>query len=165
MSQRDIAPGGGQLPPGYSDGRARSPNLPTDGPQTELERESIGELLGGIIRDMQELVRGELQLAKVELKENAMSAGKGIGFLAAAGFLAAVAFTFLMLALVEVLDQWMTRWAAAGIVALGLFVIAGILAMLGKSRLSAENLKPAETIESLQEDKEWAQKQINSVKS
>jgi len=132
----------------------------TGGPQGE----GLGELVGGIVKDVQDLVRGEVQLAKTELKESATAAGKGIGFLIASTVLGLIGFTFLMLALTEVLDNYMPRWAAAGLVALGLLLIAGVLALLGKRRLSADTLKPDQTIETLQEDKAWAQQQINSVK-
>jgi hypothetical protein len=45
-----------------------------------------------------------------------------------------------------------------------LILIAAILAMSGKNKLSASNMKPEQTIASLKEDQEWAKQQINSVK-
>jgi hypothetical protein len=126
--------------------------------------EGLGTLIGGVIKDLQDLLRGEIQLAKTELKESAAGAGKGIGFLVGAGLLGILGLTFLLLALVEVLDNFLPRWAAAGLVGLGLVLLAGVLALLGKRLLSPENLKPEQTIDSLKEDKEWAQQQISSVK-
>lgn len=126
--------------------------------------EGLGSLIGGVIKDLQDLLRGEIQLAKTELKETATGAGKGIGFVVGAGLLGVLGLTFLLLALVEVLDDVMPRWAAAGLVGLGLVLLAGVLALLGKRLLTPENLKPDQTIDSLKEDKEWAQQQINSVK-
>ncbi|CAA9567995.1 MAG: hypothetical protein AVDCRST_MAG49-3196 [uncultured Thermomicrobiales bacterium] len=126
--------------------------------------EGIGELVGGVVKDLQDMVRGEVQLAKTELKESAVGAGKGIGFLVGSALLGTIGFTFLMLALTELLDDLMPRWAAAGVVALGLLALAGILALLGKRALSSGALTPYQTIDTLKEDKEWAQQQINSVK-
>ena len=126
--------------------------------------EGIGELVGGVVKDLQDMVRGEVQLAKTELKESAVGAGKGIGFLIGSALLGTIGFTFLMLALTALLDDLMPRWAAAGVVALGLLALAGILALLGKRALSSGALKPNQTIDTLKEDKEWAQQQINSVK-
>lgn len=147
--------------------RSQKPVLggPSPGPSTGHENESVSELISGMVGDVQGLVRGEIQLARTELSESASHAAKGIGMLVAGAALALIAFVFLMLALVEVLDDAMPRWAAAGVVALGLLLIAAILALVGKSQLSAQNLKPEQTIESLQEDKEWAQQQARSVKN
>ncbi len=132
---------------------------------TGHENESVSELIGGMVGDIQGLVRGELQLARTELSESASNAAKGIGMMVGGAVLALIGFVFLMLALVELLDDAMPRWAAALIVGGGLVIIAVILALVGKSQLSATSLRPDETIESLQEDKEWAQQQAKSVKS
>jgi uncharacterized membrane protein YqjE len=126
--------------------------------------ESISELISGLIRDIQDLVRGEIRLAKTELKEDATTAGKGIGYLVAGGLIGVIALTFVALTAAALLDKWMQTWIAVGIVALALALIATILAMSGKGKLSASELRPEQTIESLKEDREWAKQQINSVK-
>ena len=138
---------------------------PSPGPSTGHENESVTELISGMVGDVQGLVRGEIQLARTELSESASGAAKGIGMLVAGAIVALIGFVFLMLALVEVLDDAMPRWAAALIVGGGLVIIAAILALVGKSQLSADKLKPTQTIDSLQEDKEWAQQQARSVKN
>lgn len=147
--------------------RSPQPRLgsPSPGPSTGHENESISELISGMVGDVQGLVRGEIQLARTELSESAGHAAKGIGMLVVGAVLALIAFVFLMLALVEVLDDAMPRWAATGLVALGLLLVAAILALVGKSQLSGKNLRPDQTIDSLQEDKEWAQQQVKSVKN
>jgi uncharacterized membrane protein YqjE len=126
--------------------------------------ESVGALISGLIKDIQELVRGEILLAKTELKEDAAAAGKGVGYLVAGGLVGLVAFAFVALAAAALLDKWMQTWIAVAIVAVALALIAAILAMSGKGKLSAGNLKPEQTIESLKEDREWAKQQISSVK-
>ncbi len=129
------------------------------------DAQSIGELASGIIGDLQGIVRGEVQLAKAELREDAKTAARAAGMLAAGAFLGLVGFTFLMLAVAYVLfEAGLDRWLAVGIVAVALLVLAAILAMVGRSRLSAANLKPEQTIESLKEDQAWAKSQIESVK-
>jgi len=126
--------------------------------------DGVGALISGLIKDIQDLVRGEIKLATTELKEDASAAGKGIGFLVAGGLIGLIALVFVALAASALLDKWMQTWIAVGIVAVALAVIAAILAMSGKSKLSASNMKPEQTIDSLKEDKEWAKQQINSVK-
>ncbi|MDQ3779526.1 MAG: phage holin family protein [Chloroflexota bacterium] len=126
--------------------------------------EGLGSMIGGIIGDLQEIVRGEVQLAKTELKEDATTIGRGAGFIAGGALIGLVGFIFLMLAVTYLLDKWVDRWVGAGIVAIVLLVIAAILAMSGRSQITAANLKPEQSIESLKEDKEWANRQIKSVK-
>ena len=126
--------------------------------------EGLGTLISGVVKDLQDLLRGEIQLAKTELKEDATNAGKGIGSIAAGAFVGLVGFIFLMLAATWLLDKWLQQWLAAGIVAAALLLIALILAMSGRNKLRASNLKPEQTIETLKEDQAWAKQQINSVK-
>ena len=138
-----------------------SPN----GPRTGHENESVSELISGMVGDVQGLVRGEIQLAKTELSESASAAARGIAMLIAGAIVGLIGFVFLMYTIMERIDDWMPRWAAALIVGGALVLIAIILALVGKSQLSADKLKPTQTIDSLQEDKEWAQQQASSVKS
>lgn len=126
--------------------------------------ENVGSTIGGIIQDLQEIVRGEVQLAKTELKEDASQMGKAAGMIGAGVFFGLVGFIFLMLAATYLLAQWMDMWIAAGIVAVALLVVAAILAMTGKNRMADANMAPDKTIESVKEDKEWASRQISSVK-
>ncbi len=126
--------------------------------------EGLGSLITGIIKDLQDLMRAEVQLAKTELREDASAAGKALALIAAGAFIGLVGFIFLIQAIVWILDEFVNDWIAAGIVALALLAIAAILALSGRSKLSQANLKPEQTIETLKEDQAWAKQQINSVK-
>jgi uncharacterized membrane protein YqjE len=125
---------------------------------------SVGSLIGGLIKDLQDLIRGEVQLAKAEFREDAASAGRAGAMVAGGALVGLTGFIFLMLALTYLLGTQMKDWIAAGIVGVALAVIAFILVMTGKNKLSATNLAPQRTMETLKEDKEWARQQINSVK-
>lgn len=140
---------------------------PDEGPPTERlqrEAESLGTLVSGVVQDLQDLVRAEIRLAKTELKEDAAAAGKAVGSMVAGGVVGLVAFIFLMLAVTYLLAIWLPLWVSAGIVALALGVVAAILVVSGKNKLSQTNLAPEQTIATLKEDQEWAKRQINSVK-
>jgi uncharacterized membrane protein len=89
--------------------------------------------------------------------------GKGATMIAIGAMLALVGFIFLMLGVTYLLNKSLEMWQAAGIVGLALLVIGGIAAMVGKNRLSATNLTPTETIDSLKENQQWANQQIKSV--
>lgn len=128
------------------------------------EGPSVGTLVAGVIGDLQSLVRSEVQLAKTELKEEARELGAGAGMLAAGALVGLVGFIFLMLGVTYLLNKSIEMWLAAGIVGVVLLLIAAMVATSGKNKLSAANLKPAQTIESMKENQEWASRQIKSVK-
>jgi hypothetical protein len=145
----------GQSPP-QSFGRGANDGRSTD--------EGIGSLLSGLLTDLQDLIRGEVKLARAEVKEDLTTAGRGIGMLGAAALVGVTGFIFLMLGLTYLLNKWMQMWIAAAIVGGVLAVIAIALAMSGRRQLSATELKPDRTIDSLKEDQAWAKQQISSVK-
>jgi uncharacterized membrane protein YqjE len=126
-------------------------------------QESVGTLVSGIVEDLQRIMRGEVALAKTELKEEAAAMGRGAGMLVAGAIVGLVAFIFLMLGVTYLINRWLTMWQSAAIVGAALLVIALILVMSGRSKLSAANLTPTQTIDSLKEDQQWASQQIKSV--
>lgn len=126
--------------------------------------ETLGDTITGIVKDLQEIVRGEVQLAKTEIKEDASQMGKAIGMIGGAALLALTGFIFLMLGVTYLLNKSLEMWLSAGIVGVALLIIGAIVGMVGKNQMQQANLKPDQTIESVKEDKEWASRQINSVK-
>lgn len=128
------------------------------------EAQSIGGLVNGVIKDLQDLVRAEIQLAKTELKEDAQATGKAAGAMVAGGLVGLIGFIFLMLTLMYALANVLPMWASALVVAVLLFVVAAVLALWGKNQLAATKLGPEQTIETLKEDQAWAKQQISSVK-
>lgn len=125
---------------------------------------SVGDILSGLIQDLQELIRGEVRLAKTELRDDAMVAARGLAAITAGALIGMTGFIFLMLGVTYLLNKEIEMWQAAGIVGLALTAIAAICILVGKSRLSAGNFTPEQTIDSLKENREWAKQQINSVK-
>ena len=138
--------------------------VPTSPGASDGGAESLGTLVTGIVEDLQGVVRGEVQLAKTEIKDDVSVLGKGAALIGAGVFLGLVGFIFLMLGVTYLLNKSLELWIAAGIVGLSLLIIAAIAASIGKSRLSAASLKPEQSIESIKEDQEWANQQIKSVK-
>ncbi|GAA1814341.1 phage holin family protein [Luedemannella flava] len=96
---------------------------------------SVAELVRRASDDLSRLVRDELQLAKLELAHKGKEAGLGAGLLGGgAGFAffgVAALVTTAILGLATVLAPWLS----ALIVAVALFVIAAVLALVGRSRL------------------------------
>jgi hypothetical protein len=97
---------------------------------------SIGELVAGIQQDLTTLVRGEVELAKAEMRETAQRAGAGAGMLAAAAFLALLAIVLISIALGYGL-VWLGLHPALAflIVAVFYLIVAAVLVLVGRSRL------------------------------
>ncbi|MFD0787335.1 phage holin family protein [Micromonospora azadirachtae] len=97
--------------------------------------QSVGELLGDVTRDMSTLVRQEVQLAKVELREEATQAGKAgamFGVAALAGFLVVLFLSYAAWwGLSNVMDQ---GWAAL-IVAGFWAVVTAVTLVMGRSKM------------------------------
>lgn len=97
---------------------------------------SIGELMAGIQQDLTTLVRGELELAKTELRESAERAQAGAGMLAGAVFLVLLAVVLISIALGYGLVALGLHPALAFlIVAVFYLIVAAILGLLGRNRL------------------------------
>jgi len=152
----------------HHDDYAVPPNAPplggAAGERLKSETEGIGALLAGVVKDLQELVRAEIALAKTEMKEDAQVAGKAVGAMVVGGLIGLVGFVFLMGAAMWALALVLPLWASALIVGGVLAAVAAALAMWGKKELAATDLAPERTIETLKEDQRWARRQISSVK-
>jgi uncharacterized membrane protein YqjE len=125
-------------------------------PTRPADDRSLGEIVGDVANDLSTLVRQELDLAKSEVKQEATRAGKGAGMLAGAGVAGHLGLVFVSLALMFLLDDWMPLELAALITAVVWLLVAGVLAMRGKTTLKETNPALPKTQRSLKEDASWA---------
>jgi uncharacterized membrane protein YqjE len=114
---------------------------------------STSELVQRASEQISRLVRDELALAKAELTEKGKHAGVGIGLFGGSGVIAlygvGAAIATVIIALAIVLPAWL----AALIVTVGLFLLAGLLALVGRSQVKrAVPVVPAEAKDSIQAD-------------
>ncbi|WP_153395943.1 phage holin family protein [Ornithinicoccus halotolerans] len=107
---------------------------------------TVSELVQDVSHDLQAMVRTELELAKIELKNDAANAGKGAGMFAGAGMLGLYGFGLLLLGAAWGLATVLPLWASLLIVAAVLFVVAAVLALVGKRALAKVQGKPQRTI-------------------
>lgn len=122
------------------------------GPESGQD-ERIGALVAQLSRDVSRLVRDELQLAKVELKDKGREAGIGIGLFGGAGTLALYGGGALVTAAILGLAQVVSAWLAALLVALVLFAVAAVVGVLGKRRVaSATPPLPDHMVQGVHED-------------
>jgi uncharacterized membrane protein YqjE len=117
---------------------------------------TMPEIVQNIVGNVQEIIRSEVRLAKTEIKEEGLKAGKAATFLIIGGVLSLYAVGFILLTLVYALASVVAAWTAALIVAVGVAVVAGIFLSTGTKRLSHVNPKPQKAIESMKENVQWA---------
>ena len=122
-------------------------DLPTPSERKAADT-SLGDLLGEVTRDVSDLMRQEVALAKAEVRQSATKAGKGAGLFGGAGYAGHLTVLFLSLAawwgLGHVID---IAWAAV-IVAVVWAIVAAVLFVLGRRELQAVRGAP-ETVDSL----------------
>ncbi len=96
---------------------------------------NVGEIFADISRDLSTLVRQEMELAKVEMRESASKAGKGVGMLGGAGVAGHFVLLFLSIALWWGLGNEIGRGWSGLVVALIWAVIAAVLAAMGRREI------------------------------
>ena len=118
-----------------------------------VEEARLGELVRRLGDQMSTLVRDEIRLAQAEVQEKGKRAGIGAGMFGGAGLLALYGVGALVASAILALGLALEPWAAALIVGGVLLAIAGVLALMGKSRV-AEAMPPVprEAVQSVQED-------------
>jgi len=129
-------------------------------PATQPQRPelSLGELFSEMTSDLSTLMRKEIELAKVEAKEEATRAGKGAGMFAGAALAGWLALIFVSFAVAWLLDQAMNTALAFALVGVVWAIIGAVLAMRGKTEIKKVRPLPA-TVQTVKEDVQWAKEQ------
>ena len=100
-----------------------------------LNDRPIGELVQQMSQQTATLVRKELQLAQLEMKEKGKHVGIGAGLFGGAGLVALYGGGTLVAAIVLALATFLEPWLGALIVAVALFAIAGVMALTAKKQV------------------------------
>ena len=139
--------------------RTRNDLRPTPEMLTNAGKEdrTLSALFSDLARDVVDLVRKEVSLARAEMSEKISSAQKGMVSL---GLGAAVALSGLIIVLLAVanalemvLPPNISSWLAPLLVGLIALVIGYVMIRSGQSRLKAESLVPERTVNSLRTDR------------
>jgi len=124
------------------------------------QERSLGQLFGDLTGDMSELFRKEVELARVEVKQEVGRAGKAALPAAGAAGAAVLAVLMLSFALAWGLAAIMPTGFAFLLVAVLYGIAAAVLFPMAKNRLQALSPVPEQTIDTLKEDVQWAKNQI-----
>lgn len=125
----------------------------------------IGDLFKRFGQDAGTLVKQEITLAKLELRESIKSLTKDAGKIGAAVGLALFGgfalLAFVVIGLGDLIDNY---WLSALLVAVLLLGAAAVLANGALKRMKKNSLAPEETVQTLREDKRWAKREVEEFK-
>ena len=130
---------------------------------------NIVDLLKRLRDDTTVLVREEVALAKVEVSEKASKLSRNVGYLAAGALVGYSGLVLMLMGLGFLLSQFFQEQGMRDGTAafLGFLIVGAVIAVISAglvmkaiNALKAQSLKPEQTIETLQEDKHWAQNKI-----
>jgi hypothetical protein len=126
---------------------------------------SMAELVKQLTEQTTRLARQEVELAKAELQVKGKRAGLGAGMFGGASVFGLYALGALTAAAVLGLSKAVAAWLAALIVAGGLALIAGMLALAGRHEVrQATPPVPEQATESVKEDVQWAKTRAQAAR-
>lgn len=134
-----------------------------------VETEDLPSLVERLFENVANLFDQKLTLLRVEVKEEVEAYVKGVLVIAAGGIIAAVGLALANIALAFAVstlfaDMNLSQPAkyALGFVITGLLylVLGGIFIVTTKNRLARQGIIPRRTVEELEKDKKWLQKEI-----
>ena len=137
-----------------TDGRNVPATRPTAAtPATAYPDDSIAALITQVTEESSRLVRTELKLAQVEMTAKAKTAGVGIGAFGVAGVLTLFGIGCLIVTAIFALALVLPTWAAALIVGVLVFAVAGVAALIGKKKVGqATPPMPTSAVENVKAD-------------
>lgn len=133
------------------------------------ERNDLPSLIERLAEDVSTLFDQKLMLLRVEIKEEVDAYVRGSilvlagGIVAAIGFsLANIALAFLVSTLFATADISQPAKYALGFIITGIayLLIGGAVVVTTKNRLAKQGIVPRRTMQELERDKEWLQKEL-----
>jgi hypothetical protein len=131
---------------------------------------SIPTLLRDLRDETTTLLRQEVALAKSEMKENVSRMGSHATHVAVGASVAYAGIIVLLIGIGHLLgallvragiDQQVAEWLAPSAVGLVVAIIGWMMLSRAKHAIAHDDLTPRQTIESLRENKQWAESKLH----
>lgn len=123
------------------------------------DERTAGELIQESVDHVRELFRKEVQLAKVEVRQEVVKAAKAAGIAVGAILFGVFTIHFLLWSVLWALAPAMQFWIASLIVSVGTLVLAAALGAVAYSQFKSVSPKPERAARQLEETVTWAKKQ------
>lgn len=131
---------------------------------------SIPVLLRDLRDETSTLLRQEVALAKTEIKDNVARMGGHAAHLAVGAFVAYAGIIVLLIGIGHLLgavlvragmSEQLAQWLAPSLIGLVVAIIGWVMLSKAKSALAHDELAPRQTIDSLRDNKQWAQNKLH----
>jgi hypothetical protein len=131
---------------------------------------SIPSLLRDLRDETTTLLRQEVALAKTEMKANVSRLGGHAVQIAIGGFVAYAGIIVLLIGIGHLLsailiragmDAQVAQWLAPSLVGLLVAIVGWAMLSKAKNALSHDELAPRQTIDSLRQNKQWAENKLH----
>ena len=129
-----------------------------------VQGDSIRGLIRGILMDLRTLIREEIALARVEIREQAgraKAAALSFGIAAAALAFGGIFLLISIATAIADLLNWPV-WTGFLIVAVLLAIVGMVTLASGRKQLAHVHAVPQETLSTLKENSEWIAKRLSS---
>lgn len=120
----------------------------------------LGEVLGSVVTDIQDLVRGEVRLARAELDQKVDRVILAAIWLIGGALVAFAGLVVILQGVAAALALVLPTWAASLIVGVLIVVVGALFARSGLAMLSLKTLTPDRTASSLQKDAQVVKENI-----
>jgi protein-S-isoprenylcysteine O-methyltransferase Ste14 len=122
---------------------------------------SMTSLLGGIVSDIQTLIRQEVALAKTEMLREWDKAKTAAGAMAVGAAVLALGGLFLCLTVVALFHEVLgLPWWASFLIVGGVFAgLGAVLFYTGRNKAAQVNVVPPQTAETMKENVQWIRNQ------
>jgi|GEM_PF-1492875 len=134
------------------------PSTPTDTDPTQPQRPdmSLGDVVSKLGDDLSGLLTTQIEIAKLEVKQEVGKAAKGAGLVTSGAFAAVVAVFMLSAAVAWAIAEALNAWAGFLIVGILWAVVAAALALVGKNKLQDVSTVPEQTKAEIEADRNLA---------
>ncbi len=112
----------------------------------------LGEVIGSLFTDLQDLFQGEIRLARAELDQKLDRVIMAAIWLIGGALVAFAGLVVILQGVAAALALYLPTWAASLIVGVVIVVVGALFARSGLAMLSLKNLTPDRTTASLQKD-------------
>jgi uncharacterized membrane protein YqjE len=134
---------------------------PEDPTKPKEPDKSLGELFGDLSSEFGDLLKTQVELAKVEIRTEAKKMGRTAGVFggaAVAGYMALVLLSFAVVwALENVIDAGLAFFIVGAVYA----AVAAVLYANGRKHMREVNVVPEQAVASVKEDVQWARQKIS----
>ncbi len=120
----------------------------------------LGELLGSVATDIQDLVRGEVRLARAELDQKLDRIIMAAIWLVGGALVAFAGLVVILQGVAAALALVLPTWAASLIVGVLIVIVGALFARSGLAMLSLKTLTPDRTASSLSKDAQVVKEHI-----